>query len=74
MQTRLDEAIGQYAEGKLRLDTLTKLESNLKAQIAGAEREMMPPITDERIRQLAGKSGERERPDEVIEVRHGRTL
>lgn len=27
-----------------------------------------------RARQLAGKSGERERPDEVIEVRHGRTL
>lgn len=52
LQTRLDEAIGQYAEGKLRLDTLTKLESNLKAQIADAEREMVPPITDERIRQL----------------------
>lgn len=52
LQTRLDEAIGQYAEGKLRLDTLTKVESNLKAQIADAEREMVPPITDERIRRL----------------------
>ncbi|MFV0533295.1 MAG: recombinase family protein [Cumulibacter sp.] len=52
LQTRLDEAIGQYAAGALNLDTLTKLEQTLRPQIADTEREMIPPITDERIRAL----------------------
>lgn len=52
LQTRLDEAIAQYTAGSLNLDTLTKVEQSLRPQIAEAERAMVPPITDERIRAL----------------------
>lgn len=52
LQERLDEAIEQYAAGNLRLDSLTKLEGALRPQIAEAEKALVPPVTDERIRAL----------------------
>lgn len=52
LQTRLDEAIAQYTAGSLNLDTLTKVEQTLRPLIAEAERAMVPPVTDERIRAL----------------------
>lgn len=52
LQERLDEAIEQYAAGNLRLDSLTKLEGALRPQIADAEKALIPPVTDERIRAL----------------------
>ncbi|MGN6035879.1 recombinase family protein [Brevibacterium casei] len=52
LQTRLDEAIAQYSSGQLNLDTLTKIEQSLRAQIAEAERALIPPITDDRVRSL----------------------
>lgn len=52
LQARLDEAVAQYAAGGLNLDTLTKVEQTLRPQIAEAERDLIPPITDERIRAL----------------------
>nr|BFF08264.1 hypothetical protein GCM10023233_32330 [Brevibacterium otitidis] len=52
LQTRLDEAIAQYTAGELNLDTLTKVEQTLRPQIADAERELIPPITDARVKAL----------------------
>ena len=52
LQTRLDEAIAQYTAGQLNLDTLTKVEQTLRPQIAAAERELIPPITDARVKAL----------------------
>lgn len=52
LQTRLDEAIAQYTAGELNLDTLTKVEQTLRPQIAAAERELIPPITDARVKAL----------------------
>ena len=52
LQARLDDAIAQYATGSLNLDTLTKVEQTLRPQIADAERDLIPPITDDRIRAL----------------------
>ncbi len=52
LQARLDEAIAQYTAGSLNLDTLTKIEHSLRPQIAEAERALIPPITDDRIRAL----------------------
>ena len=52
LQTRLDEAAEQYAAGKLPLWTLTKIEHALRPQIEDAQRGLVPPITDDRIRAL----------------------
>lgn len=52
LQTRLDEAAEQYAAGKLPLSTLTKIEHTLRPQIEDAQRGLVPPITDNRIRTL----------------------
>ena len=36
----------------MNLDTLTKVEQSLRPQIAAAERELIPPITDARVKAL----------------------
>ncbi|WGH89968.1 hypothetical protein QDX23_07425 [Auritidibacter ignavus] len=56
MQQRLDKAIAQYTAGVLNLDTLTKVEQTLRPQVADAERALIPPITDERVRALVTAS------------------
>lgn len=52
LRTRLDEAAEQYGAGALTLGMLTRVEQTLHPQIEDAERALIPPIADERVREL----------------------
>ncbi len=52
LQQRLDEAADRYAAGELALSMLTRIEQQLRPKIEQAQRALVPPITDDRIRAL----------------------
>ncbi len=52
LRMRLDEAAEQYSAGALSLGMLTKVEQTLRPQIEEAQRALIPPISDERVREL----------------------
>lgn len=52
LQSRLDEASDQYAAGELPLAVLTRVEKSLRPQIEETRRQLVPPVTDPRLREL----------------------
>jgi hypothetical protein len=52
LRTRLDEAAEQYNAGNLSLEMLTRIEQGLRPQIEDAERALIPPISDDLVREL----------------------
>lgn len=52
LRQRWDEASNEFSSGNLTLATLKKVERSIKPQIETAERALIPPIADERVRDL----------------------